>query len=253
MRSDLSILLLTNGTKPTLGAALASVAELGCVVAVIDPDTPPAARTLLARHKATIVERKLDTFAAQRNAGLNAITTPWTLMLDDDETVTPALAAAITATLTGQAEHVVYQVRRRNHVFGQWLAHGGWYPDWQPRLYRTKGARYEAPVHEVLVVKGSRGRLEANVEHQAYDSIDQYLAKLNHYTTFEADVLDRAGKRFSLVYFLGRPFKEFWMRFVVAQGFRDGPAGLIIALFSAVYRAVAIAKLWERHSSKERG
>lgn len=252
MPRDLTILILASREGERILPTLESVRELGPIVAVVDDSALPETLAFLKEAKATIITRPFDHFAAQRNAGLNAITTEWVFVIDSDETVSPALRSELEQVLASPTPATGYEIPRENQVFGHILRHGDWYPDYQLRLFQTKRGRYVSPVHERLALEGEVRRLAHPLGHDNYRSISHYLEKLNRYTDIEAQVLDAAGKQFSLGYLIGKPLKEFWVRYVVQQGYRDGPVGLVAAWLKAVYRGVAIVKLWERHDQQAR-
>ena len=92
-----------------------------------------------------------------------------------------------------------YSVPRLTRYFGGFLRHGNAWPDRKIRLYRRGAARWVGyEVHEKIAVDGRVGRLRAPLEHHAYRSLDDHLARVDRYARLMADEMYRAGRRGSL-------------------------------------------------------
>src|SRR5207244_7863057 len=61
-----------------------------------------------------------------------------------------------------------YAVARRNVFLGQWIRHGGLYPDWQVRLFRRGCGRFvDRDVHESVGVGGRVYRMSVHRVHRS--------------------------------------------------------------------------------------
>lgn len=183
-------------------------------------------------------------FAMENTSG------PWIFYLDPDERIPAALAEEIRATVRSAPAESAFQLNRRNHYFGRWLKHGSQYPDRQLRLFKKGMARFPAQhVHEKLVVSGSIGKLRNDMLHYPYESVSQFLAKFDFYTSFEADFLFRQGTVINfanhLKYLCVKPLTRFTKRYFFKLGFLDGMPGLFAAFFDALNYVVRYFKLWE--------
>lgn len=183
------------------------------------------------------------------NFAFDQCTSDWILSLDADETVTKDLRNEIEKVVNGNIKYSAYLIPRRNIVFGKWIAHTRWYPDYQLRLFRRGLARFPAKnVHEELVVDGGVGYLQSPLEHQNYETVEQFVQKLNSYTTYEAEKLIAEGKKIIWVDAIRFPLGEFLSRFFDGKGYLDGLHGLVLSLLQAFYWEVIFAKVWERQS-----
>ena len=95
---------------------------------------------------ARVLRRPLERFDERRNAAQRAARSPWVLQLDDDETPSPALVAAVHALAAMADRHNLVSVgfARRNLVDG---APSDLWPDVQYRLNRRE-VRFRGAVHE---------------------------------------------------------------------------------------------------------
>jgi hypothetical protein len=85
-------------------------------------------------------------FAAQRNAGLEHVSTPWALMLDCDEEIPAGLGQTLSGCVRGSDVDAVY-IPRLNLVGDD--PRPTRFPDLQPRLVR-RWLRYQGRVHETV-------------------------------------------------------------------------------------------------------
>ncbi|RCK77824.1 MAG: Lipopolysaccharide core biosynthesis glycosyl transferase kdtX [Candidatus Ozemobacter sibiricus] len=187
-----------------------------------------------------------------KSFGIAQLTTDWIFYLDPDERIPAPLAEEIRRVVS-DTPHQAFRLPRRNFFFGRWLAHGGQYPDTQLRLFRRGKARFpNRHVHESLEVDGSIGRLTEPFDHHPYPRLDDYLRKMNFYTSFQADFWGKEGRRptpLDALRFLAlRPASRFFRRYVLKGGFRDGWPGYIAALGDAFQIAVSYAKFLERQA-----
>jgi glycosyltransferase involved in cell wall biosynthesis len=177
-----------------------------------------------------------ENFAQAHNLALDTVTdTEWVLFVDADERATPQLAAEIQAVVKGNLPPAGYWVPRHNYIFGKLTLHAGYYPDYQMRLLRRSHARYERPVHEVVVLDGSEGYLKHPLIHYNYETVEQFHVKQRRYIQFDAQELDRQGIHFKPRNLILQPLRHFWWRYVALQGYRDGLHGLRLCALLAYY------------------
>jgi (heptosyl)LPS beta-1,4-glucosyltransferase len=177
-----------------------------------------------------------EDFAQAHNLALDTATeADWVLFVDADERATPDLAEEIKAVVGGSLPPAGYWLPRHNYLFGRLTLHAGYYPDYQMRLLRRGHARYERPVHEVVVLDGAEGHLRNPLIHYNYDTLDQFHAKQRRYIQFDAQELDQQGICFKKRNLLLQPWRHFWWRYVTLQGYRDGLHGLRLCLLLAYY------------------
>ena len=124
--------------------------------------------------------------------------------------------------------------------------YGGWYPDWQVRLYDRRRARFEGDfVHESVRVP-SPATLDGDLLHYTVESLSDHHRRLDRYTSLAAEALAARGRSFSAARAVLEPPVTFLQTYLLKQGFRDGAAGLAIAGFAAYYVFLRQVKLWER-------
>jgi glycosyltransferase involved in cell wall biosynthesis len=203
----------------------------------------------------------------------------WVLIVDCDERITPELWDEIEQAIE-QRENVGYYLNRRVFFLGQWIRHGGKYPDWNLRLFQHKLGRYENlgtegirntgdnEVHEHVVLDGKVGHLQADMLHIDFRDMFQWIARHNRYSNWEAQVylnvlngtMDGGTiganlfgdavqrKRFLKKIWVRLPFKptlRFILSYILRLGFLDGRAGYIYARLISQYEYQIGVKLFE--------
>lgn len=179
------------------------------------------------------------------NLAFEKCTGDWILSLDADERVSPDLQTEIRKAID-HADFTAYKIPRKNIIFGKWIEHTGWYPDFQYRLFKKGQARFpEKNVHEELDIAGQVGILNSPIEHHHYTTVSQWISKLDNYSSREAEKLITEDKKISWNDSIRFPLHEFLRRFFAWEGYKDGLHGLVLSILMAFYWEIVFAKVWE--------
>lgn len=243
-RLALSVTIITRDAAHQIAACLASVAFADEIV-VVDSGSSDGTPEIAAKHGARVVHQDWLGYGRQKQFAVEQASHDWVLCIDADERVSPQLQMAIEAVL--QAPAVAgYVMPRCNFFLGRWLRHGEGYPDWSLRLFdRRRGRWSDDPVHEKVVCDGEVGRLSGDLLHESCDTLAVYLEKQNRYTSLQAEMLHRRGKRAHLGQLLLSPLLRFVKFYLLRLGFLDGSAGLVHILIGCNNSFVKYAKLIE--------
>ncbi len=228
----ISAIVIARNEEANLGDCLATVAwaDERLVIDAFSTDgttqgLPPDVR---------LIERTWTDFPDQRNAGLRLAVNDWVIFVDADERVPPNLSQEIQMRV-GMEAFTGYWVPRRNRIFGRWMRGAGWWPDDQLRIMNRQHAAYvsDRPVHELVDVNGTVGRMEHHLEHLSYTSVAQFRARQRLYAQAVADDLYRSGMRRRLTAVALQPVREFWRRLVSLRGYQDRGVGVLLATLMA--------------------
>lgn len=245
---DLSVVILTKNEEALLGRCIASV-PFAAEVVVVDSGSTDRTCELAAGLGARVVhEPWTGHFGDQRNRGDGHATCGWVLQLDADETVSPELAAELTAFLAAPPAGVAAaRMPRKELIFGRWIEHGGWYPQYKLRLYRAGAGCWEGRVHEGYHgYPGVPHTFGHPILHDSYKDIQTFIDKFNRYSSLDAEAAFAEGKRFSLWKLLFQPLERFFGRYIVHRGYKDGTHGFVIALLVGLNYFMRYLKLWEK-------
>lgn len=258
----ISVVILTLDEAANLPRCLASVAWSDDIL-VVDSGSTDGTQDIARAAGARVLLRAFDSFAGQRNFAMEGgeLRHVWTLHLDADEVVTPALRAEIEALVReGQAAHPVYRVAARILFMGRWLRHAGMYPAYQVRFGRTAQLRFVDYGHGQREVQppGQVGTLANPLDHFNFSKgVNDWLQRHLRYARAEAIELRRA--RADGVILAGlwsgdatarrralkrlsyrvpcRGLLAFCYVYLLRGGFLDGAAGLAYARMYAMYHA----------------
>lgn len=182
-----------------------------------------------------------------KNFGFSKVTSDWIFSLDADERITKELASEIKTAI--KKENVNgYEIPRKNIIFNKWIKNSIWWPDYNLRLFkRGKGKFPQKHVHEKLQVEGNISKLENPILHYNYNTVSQFVNKLNKtYTESEAENFIREGKNITWYDAIRWPVDDFVKTFFAQKGYRDGMHGLVLSLLQSFYTLVFFAKIWEK-------
>lgn len=242
----LSALVVARDEAARLPGCLDALAFADEVVVVLDRTADASAAIARARG-ARVLEGAWPVEGDRRNAGIAACAGPWVLEVDADETVPPALAALIRATIAA-SPHARHLVRIDNHVGGRLVRHG-WGGSFgttlKPILFR-RGAKTwgRQRVHPAVAWTGTEGErlLAAGLRHDVDRDSSDMLRRLDSYANARAADLLEAGDIGTLPGNLRRAVSRLWKCLVVRRGWREGGWGLLIALCAALFPLLAHLK-----------
>lgn len=183
-----------------------------------------------------------------RKFALEQCTHDWILNIDSDEIVPHALASEI-KEIVDLNQYDLVKISRRNFFFGREILGSGWgYKDDLIHRFHKKGfLNFGDKIHAGTNIIGNPrvGYIidkEKSIIHFNYDSVSQFIDKLNRYTDFEINSTKYNYKGNPLRKIVYHFFRELLGRFIYKKGYKDGWIGLYLALGMAFYRASAIAK-----------
>lgn len=245
-RPGLSACIITLNEADRIGACIDSLAFCDEVV-VVDSGSTDATRDIAAARGARVVEHAFEGFRAQKDFAVAQAAHDWALCLDADERITPILRASIEAARDGGFTGAAgYRFARCTEYFGAFLRHGNAYPDRVLRLFdrRRGGWRAGREIHEHAVVDGDIALLAGDLEHVAYRSLDDQLARYRRYATMMAADMHARGRRGGLHNLVVNPGWRFLRGYILRAGFLDGWRGFLFACMEADYVREKFARLW---------
>jgi glycosyltransferase involved in cell wall biosynthesis len=258
--ASLSVVVLTLNEARHIAHCLASAKPFADELIVFDSYSEDATCEIAGNVGARIVQRRFDNYPSQRNAALETANCDWVFFLDADERASSEVGIevrhAVAESNSKDTSTVLFWVPRKNYIFGEWIRHAGWAPDYQPRLMRKGMVRFDTSrlVHELPLVTGKEGFLVEPLVHYNYTSLTQFRMKQEAYTRFEAQMLLEQGTRARRRSYVGQPLREFLRRFLMLEGYRDGLHGLVLCVLMAYYALVRqqeLARLWKEREGRE--
>ena len=241
-RKQLSITIITLNEERRIGKCIKSVSFADEVV-VVDSGSQDRTVEIAEQAGARVIQQEWLGYGRQKQFAVEQATNEWVLCLDADEWLSPELSRSIQSVLE-HPEFSAYQFPRRNRFMGRWLRHGEGYPDWSLRLFHRDHAHWsEDEVHEKVVPDGETGKVSGDLMHESEETLKQYLAKQDSYTTLQARRLRGEGKESSIIKMVLSPIVRFIKFYLIRRGFLDGAPGLVHILIGCHNSSMKYAKL----------
>jgi glycosyltransferase involved in cell wall biosynthesis len=253
MPSKLSVAIITFNEESNIRRTLESVKWADEIV-IVDSGSIDGTAAICREYTDKFIQQEWLGFARQKNLAIDRTTGDWVLSLDADEPIEPMLAREIRDILSSPAASDGYFIPRKTFFLGKQVRHGGWYPDYNLRLFRKgKGRFEERAVHEAVKVHGTVSRTGYAIEHHAYPDLASYMSSINKYSSLAVQVMAEKNPISSFasswLNIVLRPAFTFLLRYVFRLGFLDRKRGLILNLFHSYYVFAKYAKAWE-HEEK---
>jgi glycosyltransferase involved in cell wall biosynthesis len=185
----------------------------------------------------------------------------WVLIVDADEMVPQEMKQKLEFIVTEDIGDVV-SIPHNNYFFGNKMERTGWGPhqDTHYRFYKKSHVNLSEKVHsEPEISEQSRiFKIENPDEgfvHFNYFDVEQFIEKMNRYTSIEAEGLFASGDDLNSRQLLLRVFEEFKLRYISFKGYKEGFTGLSMSLMMAAYRLTVLMKLklMRNYGSKKPG
>ncbi len=239
----LAVLILTRNEEAHIEACIKS-ASFADEIVVIDSGSIDKTQAIAESMGAKFITHPMgeDGFAGQRNFALTQTTADWVFYLDADERIQEEAAREI-RRIVSDDNPAVYQVERKNIVFGKMMHHGGHRPDFVYRLYPRTAIHWQGKVHEGIETDLPRKTLHNVLLHYTYTTWKQYFAKFNQYTSLAAQSMFERNKRVGKAGALGHAVFTFIRDYLLRGGFLDGFMGLTMSVMASVYTFVKYLKL----------
>lgn len=248
--------IITLNEAENIRAACESVAWADEVL-VIDSESTDNTREIAAQMGARVVINPWPGFSKQKQFAVDQATHDWIFSLDADERLSAELRASIDELLAQGNRDLAdgYRVARRAFYMNRWIRGGGWYPDYQLRLFnRNRGHWRDRVIHESVVMdEGARVEiLRGDLLHYSMRDPEHHRRMIEQrYAPLGAEQMFREGKRTSALQSSIAGPAAFIRSFILKAGFRDGRAGLTIARMAAYHASLKHSMLRERQDREE--
>jgi glycosyltransferase involved in cell wall biosynthesis len=272
----MDVMIITKNEEANIGICLEALQGWTQKIFVVDSGSTDRTREIVESSGATFVHHDWAGYAAQKNWALNNLPfeADWTLIIDADEVVTPALRKEMEAVLAKDVDAVsesAFYLNRLFYFLNRPIRNCGYFPSWNLRLFKRGTAQYEdRAVHEHMVVDGEVAYLKEPMIHDDRRGMEHSIAKHNSYSTLEAQEILRGrdeadspasgleSSLFGNALERRRWFKQkiyhalpapwifrFLYMYVWRRGFLDGSTGLRFSLFISAYEFLISLKIRE--------
>lgn len=249
----LAVIILTKNEEKNIEDVIRNVQSCAGEIIVIDAGSNDKTVELARAAGANVCCREWDgDFSRQRNYGLTLTEAEWVLYLDADERIDEKMLEAIKKVAAAGGPEAQYGMLRRTVAFGQEFRYGVLAPDKVTRLFPRREVHWTGRVHERPVCDRPHIMLPGVLKHYTYQSWEQYLEKMNKYSSIGALNYYENRKRASFFTdILARPLFAFIKMYFLKLGFLEGKNGYLLAVNYAIYTMNKYSKLLALYKRNE--
>lgn len=243
-----SLVIITKNEEKNLARCMDSARFVSEVI-VVDSHSTDRTCEIARERGAKVYQEDWKGFGKQKQSAADKAGFDWILSLDADEQLSEELALEIQKLFQSSPGFDAFRIPRLSYHLGRWIRHGGWYPDYQVRLFHKSKARWsEAELHERVLAQ-NLGTLKSPLHHFVFRNLSHQIEANNRYSSLGAQELAAKGRRFSVLRLILKPLSKFLETYIWKRGFLDGLPGFIIAVGAAYSMFLRQAKLWEINNS----
>lgn len=245
----ISAVIITRNEASNIERCLASIADLVNEIIVVDSGSTDKTEEICIQFNATFLHREWSGYGEQKNYGNGLATGDYILSIDADEALSETLKKNIReAQLVGFA-NLSYSFNRITNYCGQWIKHGGWYPDVKTRLWKKGMAKWVGNIHEKLVLdKEDTRHLIGDLYHYSYPDMETHITRSIAYAQLGAKKMYDSGKNVSVLKLIYGPAFTFFRKYILRLGILDGYYGFVIAKnasFCNFYKYALLRNYWK--------
>lgn len=249
-RASISAFIVCCNEERQIRRCLESVAWCDEII-VVDSGSTDKTLEICREFTDKITHKKWEGYVKQKRFALEQCTKDWVLNVDADEEVSRELKEEIEEILVKDAFEAPskvngYFLNRVVFFLERWWRKGGWHPEYRLRLCRRAVTTWggEDP-HEKASVTGSTARCKSELHHYSFTDLADYVRRMNTLSSNATSTLLKRGVTPSLVAILLRPLARFFKFYISRRGYREGVAGLVVAVVEGMSVFLKYAKVWE--------
>lgn len=231
-RPPISAVIITLNEEKNIARCINSLQWVGEIL-VYDSGSRDETVDIANKMGAKVVSGEWLGFGATKRKAADLAKYEWIISLDADEECSVELACEIEKKFQSLIPETAYRLPRLSHYLDRWIRYGGWFPDYQIRLFNRRYAQWnQKNIHE-KVEANNYEKLENPLYHYVFNNIEHQVQTNNKYSTLQAQQLFMEGKKFSWFHFFTKPKVKFFECYFLKKGFIDGWPGFVIAVNAA--------------------
>jgi len=251
----ISAVINTYNEEQNIGRCLDSVKNFADEIVVVDMHSTDKTVEIARKYGAKVFQHEYTRYVEPaRNFALSKASGDWIFLIDADEEL-PGMLADKLRNIAKENEIDYVEIPRKNIIFEKWIKHSRWWPDYLVRFFKKGKVKFSEEIHIRPKTEGKGFKLEAVEEnaiiHHNFQSISQFIERLNRYTDIQAEEVAKTGVKFEWQQVLTRPADEFFSRFFAGEGYKDGFHGLVLSILQSFSELVVYLKVWEQNKFEE--
>ena len=201
----------------------------------------------LKKVKIVKIEKEVAYVEIIREEEKKYLNNEWVLYIDPDEVFPKKTIPVLEKEMNN---YDCFSFPRKNIIFGKWIRHGRWWPDYQTRLFKKDKVFWPKEIHSQPEIAGKEHIFEVkekhSITHYNYENLDQWFEKYLRYAKSEAQYYFDKNKPLAFSIITKKSISEFISRYFAAEGYKDGFHGFVLSFLQMFYYLMVYFYYWEK-------
>ena len=233
-----------SGTIITLNAekyilrAVESLKLISNEVIVLDSESTDATREIAESAGAKVYIQSFLGDGPQKKEASKYASNDWVFSLDADECLDQDLIDHVNSMNHLDDRYDSFAFRRKNYCGDEWIKAAGFYPDYVTRLYDRRKVNYDPRLDHAAVQSKHTKKVKAHIIHNTYESMEEWIDKMNYRSILSAKQLFSNGVKPSNVRPVVRALWALFKKLIISGGIFQGKNGFRVA-FSTMFNTIS--------------
>ena len=242
--------IITLNAEKYIERAIKSLQSICDEVIVLDSESTDLTRDIAMKSGAKVFIQSFLGDGAQKKEASKFSKNNWIFSMDADEYLANDLVEFI-KTINLNGDYYSYSFRRKNYCGDEWIKAAGFYPDEVTRLYDKTKVNYDTRADHAAVASIKRYRTKMHIIHNTYESMEEWVDKMNFRSSMSAQQLFKEGVKASSIRPIARCFFAFFKKLIIKGGIFQGKNGFKVALTTMFNTYLKYTKLNDLHDKKD--
>ena len=241
------------GTIITLNAekyilrAIESLKNISDEIIVLDSKSTDSTRDIAKSAGAKVYTQEFLGDGLQKREASNFASNSWVFSLDADEYLDQDSIDFIRKTDLSNISYDSFAFRRKNYCADEWIKAAGFYPDYVTRLYDKSRVNYDSRADHAAIISRNTLKTNCHIVHTTYESMSEWVDKMNFRSSMSARQLYRDGVMPSDVRPITRALFAFFKKLFIKGGILQGKNGFKVAVTTMFNTYLKYTKLNDLH------
>ena len=246
--------IITLNAEKYIERAIKSLQSICDEVIVLDSESTDQTRDIAMKSGAKVFIQSFLGDGAQKKEASKFSKNNWIFSMDADEYLANDLVEFI-KTINLSSDYDSYSFRRKNYCGDEWIKAAGFYPDEVTRLYDKTKVNYDTRADHAAVASIKRYKTKTHIIHNTYESMEEWVDKMNFRSSMSAQQLFKDGVRASSIRPIIRCFFAFFKKLIIKGGIFQGKNGFKVALttmFNTYLKYTKLNDLYKKNDSSNK-
>ena len=246
--------IITLNAEKYIERAIRSLQSICDEVIVLDSESTDLTRDIAVNSGAKVFVQPFLGDGGQKKEASKFSQNNWIFSMDADEYLANDLIEFV-KTINLSDDYDSYSFRRKNYCGNEWIKAAGFYPDEVTRLYNKAKVNYDTRSDHAAVTSIKRFRSKSHIIHNTYESMDEWVEKMNFRSSMSAQQLFKDGVKASSIRPITRSIFAFFKKLIIKGGIFQGKNGFKVALttmFNTYLKYTKLNDIYDKENSSNK-